>query len=119
MVVGGKLKKELYRNSNLKGGLETQLENGSVKNIPNDVVNKIEKEERQLYKKNCSSNDKHVLALARASGARLLYTHDQKLAKDFKNKKLINNPRGSVFQTNPTGNLNDKIKQLDNAKCRF
>ena len=85
LVVGGKLKKELYKNSILKGWLETQLENGSAKNIPYEVVKKAEKEESQLYEEHCLSNDKHVLALARVSGARLLYTHDQKLAKDFKN----------------------------------
>lgn len=43
------------------------------------------------------SDDPHVLALARVSGARLLYTNDTDLMTDFKNKRLIDDPRGSVY----------------------
>ena len=43
------------------------------------------------------SDDPHVLALARATGTRLLYTTDQDLIADFKNKKLIDVPRGKVY----------------------
>ena len=43
------------------------------------------------------SDDPHVLALARASGARLLYTGDEDLIADFKNSRLIQNPRGRVY----------------------
>ena len=45
-----------------------------------------------------SSNDPHVLALAQVSGARLLYSNDRKLHKDFKRKTLIN-PPGSIYST--------------------
>ena len=44
-----------------------------------------------------SSDDPHVLALARATGARLLYTRDPGLIADFKNKRLIDAPRGKVY----------------------
>ncbi len=43
------------------------------------------------------SDDPHVLALARFSGARLLYTHDGHLIEDFKNKTIIDGPRGKVY----------------------
>ena len=43
------------------------------------------------------SNDRHILALALASGARLLYTADKKLARDFKNPEIIGNPPGEVY----------------------
>jgi len=43
------------------------------------------------------SDDKHVLALAVASGARLLYTGDQKLMADFKDKAIIDGPRGKIY----------------------
>ena len=43
------------------------------------------------------SDDKHVLALAAASGARLLYTGDQKLMADFKDKAIIDGPRGKIY----------------------
>jgi len=43
------------------------------------------------------SDDAHVLALARASGARLLYTADRNLAADFKDRRFVNRPRGKVY----------------------
>ena len=45
------------------------------------------------------SDDPHVLALAQASGARLLYSNDGPLQDDFRNRRLIDNPRGSVYST--------------------
>ena len=45
------------------------------------------------------SDDPHVLALASVSGARLLYTNDADLQRDFTNALLIRNPRGRVFST--------------------
>ena len=50
----------------------------------------------------CTSNDVHVLALALVSGARLLYTNDAALIMDFKNSKVIANPRGKVYTTSKT-----------------
>lgn len=46
----------------------------------------------------CCSNDPHIIAIARLSGARVLFSHDQNLHTDFKNAALINNPRGQVYQ---------------------
>ena len=43
------------------------------------------------------SDDSHVIALARASGARLLYTGDTALIADFKDKRLIDKPRGRIY----------------------
>ena len=45
------------------------------------------------------SDDPHVLALARASGARLLYTGDKNLKADFKDPHLICSPRGKVYSS--------------------
>ena len=44
------------------------------------------------------SDDPHVLALAFVSGARLLYTNDPRLQRDFTNPALIR-PRGKVYST--------------------
>ena len=44
-----------------------------------------------------SSNDPHVIALARATGVRLLYTGDGNLTRDFKDKRCIDRPRGKVY----------------------
>lgn len=44
------------------------------------------------------SDDPHIIALAKVSGARLLCSKDQNLHKDFRSAKLISGPRGSVYQ---------------------
>ena len=46
-----------------------------------------------------NNDDRHILALALASGARLLYTNDGPLAYDFTDPSVINQPRGKVYQT--------------------
>lgn len=43
------------------------------------------------------SDDPHILALARKSNARLLYTHDADLIKDFKDPLIITGPRGAIY----------------------
>ena len=45
------------------------------------------------------SNDAHVIALAQVSGARLLYSNDSDLQDDFKDKSLIDSPRGRIYTT--------------------
>ena len=58
----------------------------------------IESEQKKLKKADKHrSNDVHILALAKASGARLLYTADVALMDDFKNGEIINNPRGKIY----------------------
>lgn len=44
------------------------------------------------------SDDAHILALARISGARLLCSRDQPLHQDFGDPDIIDNPRGSIYQ---------------------
>ena len=51
------------------------------------------------------SNDPHVLALARYTDTRLLYTADSQLIEDFKNSKVINKPRGKVYSNLTNANL--------------
>ena len=45
------------------------------------------------------SDDPHVLALARATGVRVLYTGDADLMADFKNKKFVDRPRGKIYSS--------------------
>lgn len=58
------------------------------------------------------SDDPHVLALARASGARLLYTGDEALVADFKDAALISRPRGKVYSSAANAGL------LTSSTCR-
>ena len=51
------------------------------------------------------SDDFHILALARYSGARILYTGDAALIQDFKNKRLIDKPRGKIYSGRQNADL--------------
>ena len=51
------------------------------------------------------SDDPHVLALARWSRVRLLYTGDSDLIADFKNKRLVDGPRGRVYSSAANADL--------------
>lgn len=53
--------------------------------------------ERLIQNHRFVSNDQHIIALAQVSGARLLCSYDRALHEDFKNKELINNPRGRIY----------------------
>ena len=44
------------------------------------------------------SDDPHVIALARVSGARILFSRDIRLHEDFKNLTLIPDIKGKVYQ---------------------
>ncbi|MDE0458888.1 MAG: hypothetical protein OXI15_16455 [Chromatiales bacterium] len=51
------------------------------------------------------SDDPHVLALARATGVRLLYTGDADLIADFKDKAFLDKPRGKIYSGAANANL--------------
>ena len=45
----------------------------------------------------CLSDDPHVIALARDTGARLLYSNDEALRQDFTNRAIIDGVRGKIY----------------------
>jgi hypothetical protein len=47
----------------------------------------------------CFSDDEHLVALARKSGARIICTEDAALFKDVHNPALLSKPRGRVYRT--------------------
>lgn len=64
---------------------------------------KVEKERQDLQlniEHINATEDIEILALARASGARLLFTNDRELQSDFKNTHLIRKPTGKIYTTN-------------------
>ena len=98
LIVGGKLLEELEQGSAdfRRWGQEAQLA-GRM-----SIANKSEVDARteQIRSEGAiRSDDPHVIALAQVSGARLLYSNDGNLQQDFKNKKLIDDPRGKVYST--------------------
>ncbi len=113
LVVGGKLLKELKKCSptfrkELVITLGTLLEAGRMRIVNADQVNTKAKE----LKSKCDSDDPHIIALAQISGARLLYTNDEGLQRDFKDKRLINQPEGRIYTTVQNNNFTSTHKSL-------
>ena len=97
LVVGGKLLAELSEYGNFSNWLQQALQAGNAITWSDE---KVAAETAVLESRHiCKSNDAHVLALARVSGARLLFTNDQALQDDFGNRDIIQEPRGRVYTT--------------------
>lgn len=96
LVAGGKLLRELLVTS-VRKNIDEAFRSGRMKKISDQKVDTLTKDlqDREEFK----SDDPHVLALAQASGARLLYSNDGDLQRDFGNKKFIDQPRGKVYST--------------------
>ena len=104
LVVGGRLLEELEASSEgFREWASEAAEAGKMR-----VVNKNEIDARTREIENegeYKSDDPHILALAQVSGARLLYSNDGDLQADFKNKNLIDDPRGRVYSTRESKNF--------------
>ena len=96
LVVGGKLLEELNRTSAREWARQA-LNAGLIRSVSASKVDTVTETLRN--EDSCSSDDPHVIALAQVSGARLLYSNDKNLQRDFKNKTLIDGPRGKVYST--------------------
>ena len=97
LVASGKVLKELNFNSNFRTWWQQATLAGKIRIVNEDNVNR--KSEALQNEVSCRSDDLHVIALAQVSGARLLYSKDNNLQQDFKNKTLIDGPRGKVYST--------------------
>lgn len=94
LVYGGHLAIELARVAGAARYLAGLSRAGRARLIPDPTIDSEQARVRQL---GCTSDDPHVLALARTSGARTLCTEDRALQRDFKNPALIAKPRGSIY----------------------
>lgn len=94
LIVGGHLLVELDRVDAARRFVKTLLQAGRALRIPQNVIDL----ETLKVRNRCISDDEHVLALARLSGARLLCSNDRSLHQDFTNPVLINKPRGHIYQ---------------------
>lgn len=96
LVIGGRNTEELHRHGRVGRWLRGLLRANVVRSIGDPD---LEREERVLETLGTRlSNDVHILALARASGARLLFSRDNALGQDFKNKAFLDGPRGSIYK---------------------
>lgn len=107
LVIGGKLRNELYRNDKFKSWAATAVQYGLLKNSDDILVNR-----RENTLKDFVSNDPHIIALAIESRARLLCTNDKKLMEDFKNGDLIQKPKGSVYSITAESKFSKKRRDL-------
>ncbi len=96
MVYGGHLVTELFRTAKVRRYIRALYQSGRAYKIDDQLV---DIETNNLVRSGlCCSDDEHVIALARVSGARTLCSHDQPLQVDFRYPQLVNNPRGSIYQ---------------------
>lgn len=96
VVYGGALLRELYQSEGVKRWLLAQYQAGRAIRVNDDALER----EIQHARDNLSlkSDDPHVIGVARASGARILYTGDKNLIQDFKSQEIINNPPGRIYK---------------------
>ena len=77
----------------IRTGRAAEADNGEVDADMRQLENLRDDRGRKILR----SDDPHVLALARCSGARLLYTNDGDLTQDFTNGQIIGRPVGKVL----------------------
>lgn len=97
LVVGGHLEVELNKINGARRFILALQRAGRARFIPRSTV--IAEEATVVAMGSFQSNDSHVIALARVSGARVLCSEDGDLWADFKDPRLINNPRGRIYRT--------------------
>ena len=112
LAVGGKLWAELNSYRKFQPLFADLLRRSKVVKCNDDSVNA----EAALIDDVCQSNDSHILALARISGARLLYTNDLDLQEDFGDPHIINGPRGLIYTTVKNKNITKTHRALLNRK---
>lgn len=111
LSAGGENWKELREHNEFKAWAVVARNSGWLRLVPEDAVQveteNLERDKARGLEGACKSNDSHVIALARVGGARLLYTNDSDLQRDFVRSDLIDNPRGKVYTTR----LNPRFRQ--------
>ena len=111
LVVGGRVLDELVRNRNFeRWWLEARRLGGRVRHIGRTRVRQHEAELVQSGP--LRSNDEHVIALALVSGARLLYTDDARLQRDFMNSTVIPGVTGRIYTSRPDGRFTAEHREL-------
>jgi predicted nucleic acid-binding protein len=93
LIIGGLLKRELGR-SGMRDTLVVLGRAGRLHNIDDAQVQSV----ATKIERKCCSNDCHVVAAAIVSGCRLIFSRDQNLHKDAKNRDILN-PAASIYQS--------------------
>ena len=116
LVVGGELLRELGRNHGFMRWLEKAIRYGRARRMADED---IEARTDALRRSGvCKSDDEHVLALAVASGARLLFTNDNLLMDDFRNPDIVPGRQGRIYTTGKHKDFGKTHKDLLRENCR-
>ena len=113
LVIGGRLRSELYKNQKFKMWANTAIKVGKLKEFDDDAINQLEGTLDSLR-----SNDAHIIALAKISHARVLCTNDRKLKEDFKDRKIINKPKGAIYSIPDRAVFEKQRKFLQKHSCK-
>ncbi len=94
LIHGGKLTDE-YRKAGVLDVIASLSRSGRAIKVPDELIDA----QLAMIEDRCTSNDHHVIALARADRqlGRVLCSNDLALRIDFKNKGLIDKPRGTIY----------------------
>ena len=95
LVIGGKLTTELERSRAFREWAKQAVARNRLRCIGDRAVD--EKTEELAKSWRGRSDDQHVIALAVVSGARILYSDDEDLRADFRNRKLVPGAPGKLF----------------------
>jgi len=96
LVYGGQLARELAHAGAAARYLLRLFQAGRALRVPDG---QLDAETRTVVTLGvCGSDDQHVIALARTSGARTLCSDDRALIGDFRNPILISRPRGKAYR---------------------
>jgi predicted nucleic acid-binding protein len=114
VVSGGKLQKELGATSLRPLLVQWSLSGRLVTLSESDIL----VEEAAIKKLNLQSNDAHVLAVTRLSGARVVVTRDKPLMTDLKDRALMGDRR-KIFPMPPQPAVDLRIGRavLRSAQC--
>jgi hypothetical protein len=96
VVYGGRLAIELLQLGRVAKFLAELKRAARAIALEDSVINAEETVVAEL--KQLRSDDPHVIALARVSGARTLRTEDQALMNDFKDVSLVPRPQGRIYR---------------------
>ena len=111
LVVGGKLWDELITNGNFLEWASDAERAGRLRRVSKSAVDARTSE--IIAQGVCRSNDEHIIALAQVGGVRLLYTDDGDLTADFRDRRLISNPRGRVYpHRGPSRNADRRRREV-------
>ena len=114
LVLGGELLDELDCHQKFRVWRAVAIQYSKVRTVNRETVDPLTHQLRASG--GCVSDDEHVIALARASGARLLFSNDERLHDDFKNRQLLADPRGKVYTTRRNTSFTHHHRQLLNDR---